>query len=150
MQEKRVLALGSLLASGAIKYVTLVLLPVFLLAFRLKKKQLILIAYWLLFFAFLLSPLKRELYPWYFLWPLSFAALITENQFIFWLTIALSFGTLCRYLPFWYTRDWGGITPTMKMWVTFIPPALVAIVFLLKKMFAFFSKKDYILRQGLG
>lgn len=134
-RQRKTLSLISLLVSAGIKYVTIILLPLFLLLPRLRKERLISFSCWLLFSAFLLSPLKRELYPWYLIWVLPLVALETDNKMFFWLTIAFSFGLLGRYLPFLYTGSWGGITPMVKIWVTIIPPVAVILIFSLKQIF---------------
>lgn len=141
--KRKILSLVSLLVSAGIKYVTIVLLPLFVLFPRLKKEKLVSLSGWLLFSAFLLSPLKRELYPWYLIWVFPLAALMADNKLFFWLTIAFSFGLLGRYLPFLYTRSWGGITPMVKMWVTIIPPVVVLLIFSLKQVFL---KKKFLRR----
>lgn len=134
-QKRKGPAFLSLFVSGGIKYVTLVLLPIFGLWDRLKKEKLISLACGTLFLALFLSPLKRELYPWYLVWVIPFVALAVEKKFLFWLSISFSFGLLCRYLPFLYTRSWAGITPRVKEWVAIIPPSLVVLSFSLRRIF---------------
>jgi len=129
IQGKRPLSFLSLLASIGIKYATLALVPIFFLSSRLKKEQITILSFWALFLVFCLAPFREEIYPWYVIWLISFAALVPERRFIFWLTIALSLGTLGRYLPFLYTRSWEGMTPMVKWWVTVLPPVIVALAF---------------------
>jgi len=133
LQKKKVFSFASLLASIGIKYATIVLLPIFAFSSRLKKEKIILFSAWALLFVFLLSPLREEIYSWYLIWALAFVALLPKRRFLFWLTLAFSFGTLCRYLPFLYTRSWEGITPMIKRGVTFAPPAIMIITFFLKQ-----------------
>jgi len=129
-QKKRAWSFLSLLVSAGIKYATVILLPLFIFSRWLKKEQIALLSFWALFLVFCLAPFREEIYPWYVIWLISFAALVPERRFIFWLTIALSLGTLGRYLPFLYTRSWEGMTPMVKWWVTVLPPAIVALAFL--------------------
>ena len=85
-----------------------------------------------MFIIFLLSPLREEMYSWYFIWPLTFVALLNAGRLmriIGFVSLAFSLGLLFRFAPFIYTRDWSGITPLVKTLVTFIPP-LVAIVYI--------------------
>lgn len=133
-QKRKFLSLISLFASIGIKYATIVLTPLFIFSSKFKKEKLITYSAWLMFLVFLLSPLREEIYSWYLIWVIALVALIYKNCLLFWLTVALSFGTLCRYLPFLYTRSWEGITPMVKRWVTMIPPAMAILVFFLKQI----------------
>lgn len=133
-QKRKFLSLISLFASIGIKYATIVLTPLFIFSSKFKKEKLITYSAWLMFLVFLLSPLREEIYSWYLIWVIALVALIYKNCLLFWLTVALSFGTLCRYLPFLYTRSWEGITPMVKRWVTMVPPAMAILVFFLKQI----------------
>lgn len=133
-QKRKTFAFFFLVISGGIKCVTFVLLPIFGFFSRFKKERLIFFSCWALFLVFLFSPLKRELYPWYLVWVIPFAALAVKKKFLFWLILAFSFGLLGRYLPFLYTRSWGGITPVIKKGLTLIPPAAVLLFFSLEKI----------------
>lgn len=128
-QKRKAWSFLSLLVSAGIKYATVILLPLFLFSRWLKREQIILLSFWALLLVFCLAPFREEIYPWYVIWLISFAALVPERRFIFWLTIAFSFGTLGRYLPFLYTRSWEGMTPMVKWWVTVLPPGIVALAF---------------------
>lgn len=122
-----------LLFSIGIKYATIVLFPVFLLSKRFPKEQIFTVSYWLMFLIFLASPIREEIYPWYVIWLLTFAALTPRDSFIFWLTLSLSLGTLLRYVPFLYSGGWEGAMPLIKRIVTIIPPALVIFSFFFKE-----------------
>lgn len=136
LRKKKILGFFSWVLSVGIKYASLVLLPIFFLAKRLSKEQIFQASYWLMFLVFLISPIREEIYPWYVIWLLTFAALIPGNRFIVCLTLALSLGTLFRYTPFIYTGEWSGITPMVKKIVTAVPPLLVCFTFLGKKLWS--------------
>lgn len=123
----RGLSFFSLFASIGIKFATVILTPLFVFSSRIKKEKLISLSAWAMFFVFLFSPLREEIYSWYFIWVISFVALVPGNRFLRQLTLAFSFSLLLRYTPFLYTRNWGGITPTIKFLTTFIPPGLVLL-----------------------
>lgn len=129
---KKLFGFLSLLISIGIKYATIVLLPLFLWPKKLSPETFFMIAYWLMFLAFLSAPLREEIYPWYVIWLITFAALLPKNRFIFWITSALSFATLLRYIPFIYSGTWEGLTPVVKKIVTIIPPAAVILTFFVK------------------
>ena len=80
-----------------------------------------------MYIAFLLSPLREELYAWYFIWVLPFVALIPESQLLVNISFAFSFGLMFRIAPYLYTWRWDGITPIVKRIVSFVPPAFVAL-----------------------
>lgn len=123
-----ILFLSSILVKGA----TIVLLP--LLFFPAspagrptwKWEHVARVGYWLMFGVFLLSPLREELYPWYAVWWLSFAAFIPMRKtsrihdFSFW----LSLGLMLRYVPWIATREYGGMIPTYRIIVTVVPVSL--------------------------
>jgi len=131
-QNRKILSFVSLLISIGIKYATIVLLPLFVLSSRFKKEKLITLSCWLMLIVFLLSPLREEIYSWYFIWIIALAALVPKNKLLWWLVMGFSFGLLLRYTPFLYFRSYGGLTPTIKTLTTFIPPGLVLIFYFFK------------------
>lgn len=134
------LSIAALVVSVLIKYATIFLIPVYvyLLYLLIMKKKILWEKIWrysalAMFFIFLLSSLREELYPWYFIWPLTFLAL--ENKFTMLTALALgfSFGLSFRFAPFIYTISWTGITPIIKKLVSFVPPLFAVILYVLKK-----------------
>lgn len=132
--KKKLLSWGSLLISVGIKYTTLVLAPVFIFSPRFKKETLITASCWLLFGVFLLSPLREEIYPWYFIWVISLAALLPKNQLLRWLVFGFTLGLLLRHLPWLYFRNWNPPTPMFKTLFTFFPPGLALLGYLFRKV----------------
>lgn len=130
--KKKLLSWGSLLISVGIKYATLILAPVFIFSPRFKKETLITLSCWLLFGVFLLSPLREEIYPWYFIWVIALAALAPKNQLLRWLVFGFTVGLLLRHLPWLYFRNWNPPTPMLKTIFTFAPPAGLFIFHFLK------------------
>ena len=86
-----------------------------------------------MFVAFLLSPLREEIYPWYALWFLPFTSLITKNKTVLYVSLAFSFSLLFRYVPFMFLGTYFGPTPFIKVLVTFAPVILVLIYMLIKE-----------------
>lgn len=110
-----------------IKFATFFLIPVYVYLFRLKLKKkeinfekIYFASSLLMFLIFLLSPVREEIYPWYFIWVLTFIAL-TKNIKVFILTSIFSFFLMFRYVPFMYLGTYFGITPYLKIAVTFAP-----------------------------
>jgi len=129
-QRRRVLGLTSLVFSAAIKYATLPLIPfyIFFNWFKIPKKRETFITgsvlIMLLVFLFI-SPIREEIYSWYFIWILALVALVPKRKLLIRVSLGFAFGLLLRYLPWFYFRNWGGVTPMIKTLVTFIPPGLM-------------------------
>lgn len=126
-KHRRWLGFGILSLSIFIKGATILLLPVYLL-----KKS------WnwsatAMFLIFLLSPVREELYPWYFIWPLTFISLLPINHVLHYVSYGFSFGLPLRFAPFVYFGDWGGVVPLVKKIVSFLPPALSLLLYESKK-----------------
>lgn len=122
-----------------IKYATLFLFPVYLYClFKIIKKEKILwgkIWFWSfisMFIIFLLSPIREEIYAWYFIWPLTFVSLMGRIDLAFFISLGFSFGLCFRIVPFILTNSWTGITPIIKKIVTFIPPLLFGFFYVYK------------------
>ncbi len=95
-----------LLLSGGIKFITLVLLPVPFIYYRMFKKD----NYFLLFKIFLLllfiliglQIYYRAPYPWYFITPLGIASLLISSRKITGFFLAFTLGALLYYIPYLY------------------------------------------------
>lgn len=123
------------IASIFVKGATVVLAPLFLVQSRLTLEKSLLVAYWLMFAVFLLTPMREELYPWYATWFLAFAALVAQKKarFIQGFSVAMSLGLLLRYLPYIYTREYGGSGPTWRLVFTILPPLAYVAWYLLSQ-----------------
>lgn len=111
------------LVSVGVKGATVVLAPLVLLPTN-DRKKLYTIAYWLMFAVFLIvAPIREELYPWYAVWFLSFAALLplTKRSFIHGFSIALCIGLSLRHLPYILTRVYEGPGPVLRFFLTVVP-----------------------------
>lgn len=132
-KKKTWLAVPFFILSVFIKYSTLFLLPIFiyLLLKEYKKEKIVwdkiyLASFLLMFIAFLLAPVREEIYPWYALWFLTFIVFV-KNNVLRYLSFAFSFGLLLRYIPFMFIGTYLDPTPLIKILVTFVPPMLVVI-----------------------
>lgn len=112
-------------ASIFVKGATLVLVPLFFLPFWKWEKKMI-VGFWLMFLVFLMTPLREEMYPWYAVWWLSFAAFIPikKNSLVHGFSFWLSLGLMLRYVPWIATREYGGVTPIVREIVTIVPVAV--------------------------
>lgn len=139
-RNKIVLSVVSLICSILIKYATILLLPIYIaVIFCLITKRKMsweTVWYWsavAMFIAFILSPIREEIYAWYFIWPLVFVSLLNKNDFLKIISFGFSFGLMFRFVPFLVTGSWAGITPLIKKVVTFTPPVITATLYAIKK-----------------
>lgn len=127
--KRRRFAVGALLliVSILIKGATIFLVPV--LFFKLTSWPRV--WYWAsiaMYVIFLLSPIREEIYAWYFIWPLTFLALVDKPTMLHTASYGFSLGLMLRIVPFLYTRSWSGVTPIVKKIVTFVPPAISTLI----------------------
>ncbi len=108
-------------ASVFIKGASIVLLPLYF--FRARSSDFLWrMAYWLLFVVFCVSPLREEMYPWYFVWCLGCVVFLPKKHtFLYGFSIALSFGLLLRNTPYIITRQYAGYNQLARTLVTWIP-----------------------------
>lgn len=144
LQQKKVFSgLTLYIYSIFIKGATIVLVPViFLILFGqrlvgkpIEHRKVYLWSTLFLTMVFFISPLREEMYPWYFIWPLTFAAILPKEKFIAYLIIAISFGLELRFAPFVYFRDWGGIVPLLKTVLMVFPPVCTLVFYAIRKKF---------------
>lgn len=123
----------SLALSAGIKYVTAIFLPVILFGQQLKLSLNAILLY--LLGALTLAPLlyhySWQYQPWYVTWLVPFAALLPFRAVR--ITVAVyTFSVFSRYLSFVSTGSWLG-TPLEHALMTFLPPVLTSLFFLLPK-----------------
>jgi len=116
-----VLYISSVLVKGA----TIALIPLFFFP-RMTWEKKSAVGFWLMFAVFLVSPLREELYPWYAVWWLSFAAFVpfAKRSFIHEFSFAVSFSLMLRYIPWIATREYGGVTPVIRETLSLLPVVL--------------------------
>lgn len=122
LRYKNVLAL---VASWFIKGATIVVTP--LLFLKIPWDKMLVYAYWLLSFVFfVVGPLREELYPWYAIWLIAPAALLSykSHKFLWQFTIVLSFALELRNLPYMWMGYYEGPGPLLRMVLTVIPIAI--------------------------
>jgi len=127
-----VVGLMLLIASIFIKGATVFLVPIVIWCLLRPQVSWHRVWYWAsvaMYIIFLLSPLREEMYAWYFIWPLTFLALVDKPTLLHAASYGFSFGLMLRIVPFLYTRSWGGITPMVKKLVTFVPPVITTLFY---------------------
>lgn len=148
--NKKKILLGILffVLSIFIKYATIFLIPILLyIVWRLIKNRGIdwgkvyFFSSLLMLVALLLSPIREEIYPWYAIWFLSFVFLIFQRKILLYISIALSFGLMFRYVPFMLLGTHAGLTPLIKSVVAFAPVSSISIYFIYKKLWEKISSR---------
>lgn len=116
-EKKYIGSIFFLLLSGAIKFATFIVLPLFILKIvldREKKMRLnnFIFAFLSLMLISLMAVIMRtQFQPWYLLYLIPFASLIAEKKFISWPLIIMSFGALLLYIPYLYTGGYNTPIP---------------------------------------
>lgn len=127
LKKSNLLSLSFLILSVCIKFVSIILLPLFIAVLFFKipisREKFILLCALLLFGVFLLAPFREEIYPWYSIWFLSFLTLSQKQKTIQELSIWLTAGLLCSYIPYMYSGTYAGATPLLKIICTWSIPA---------------------------
>lgn len=134
LKGRNVAAIFCLVLSALIKYVTIILIPLYMIYICSKHIRRTISADGmfaagaiLMFVAIMIVSFFREFYSWYLLWVIVFVALLNKRKNISLLVVGLSFGLLMRFLPFLYTGSWGGPVPALKKWLTWLPFILIFV-----------------------
>jgi hypothetical protein len=131
---KRLGAIGLFLLSVGVKGATLPLLPFLHRGFSLSFSYRI--AFWGMLLVFLLvAPIREELYPWYAVWFMPFAALLFSQKRLLepGLAIALTIGLELRHIPYMVMGYYEGPGPMLRMLITIIPVVIFFIFWRVKK-----------------
>jgi len=138
-KNKIIFAVLFFILSILIKYATILLVPIFLfIVWRLIRKKgvdwakVYFFSSLVMLIAFLLSPLREEIYSWYAIWFIPFAFLVLNKKILLSVSIVFSLSLLLRYIPYMLTGTYSGQTPFMKEIISFIPPVLVLAYYGLK------------------
>lgn len=115
-------ALIFLLLSIGIKFATIFLLPIFLLlAIVQKRNKHVNFTFWIgmmifcMAVAVVLASLRTTFQPWYLLFIMPFASLLTKNFYIVIPVTILAFFSQLLYIPYLFTGNWGGNIPTLLL-----------------------------------
>lgn len=125
-----------LLSSILIKYITVVLIPIFLYCIwqYYKEKSIrwekiyMVIGLTLLCAMLIAAPIREEIYPWYAIWFLPFFFLSYQNRLALFFSVVFSFSLMLRYIPYMILGSYLSPTPQLKQLFTVLP---VVIFFML-------------------
>ena len=137
IKTKKLFSIFALIGSILIKVGTIFLVPVYLLTLlnKVKGEKVYIYATISMFFVFLLSPLREELYPWYAIWFLAFVSLIPGREKMKELLIFFSLGLMLRYIPYMWSGNYFGATPLVRNLLMVIPPILYLFSLWLKRIY---------------
>ncbi len=134
-QKKKLFGLFFLLFSWLTKIPTLALAPLLVLK-NVSWDRILLYAYSLMSFVFFVfAPLREELYPWYAVWLIVFAAFfdMKKHSFLIGWTLCLSCALELRHLPYIYMGYYGGFGPMARTLLTVIPLGIYVAVYGVRK-----------------
>lgn len=155
IKNNRLFAVMNLFLSAGIKFVTVILLPLFIFnnfifyssserqrveKFSSRQARTIYIERWLkLTFLLLIPPLLlqiyyREPYPWYFIILVGITALILYNHYLKFIISGITFGAMLRYIPYLYQGDYSDQVRFQQN-VLFIMPIILLSIWLLSYKF---------------
>lgn len=114
--DKRYIGSGLLfIFAGFMKYATFFLAPAYAFYLYTKKtRQFFMISIVLMIIAVILATYRTNFQPWYLLFVLPIAALVSDKKYIVIPTIIISFGVLLRYIPFLYAGNWDPPIPQIN------------------------------------
>ncbi len=124
-----------LILSIGVKFVTLLIAPVLIAVYFLRKYQksinwekIILLIIGLMIGSVIMATLRTTFQPWYLLYVLPFASLMPNKYYIIIPTVIISLFACFQYLPFLYLGNWNDPVPTMlnNMMLVSIMMALIA------------------------
>lgn len=122
--RQKLLSFLSLLLSIGIKFLSVVLLPLYIGDFLKRKKftpkQILGMTLVLYLVALVPVILARELYPWYFIPVFALASFFANKPIFFWTSLGLSVGTLARYAPFLYFGNFDAPVSMISNWTSFL------------------------------
>jgi hypothetical protein len=120
--------------SAGIKFVTGIIIPVFIAKQVIKKpfftfNRVTIISSLLMIITLVVEIIYREPYPWYFIPILGLFALIPEYVTLRWISGLMSFFVLMQYAPYLYYGDYLPIVSQLKTAIFYIPLCIFALIF---------------------
>lgn len=132
--KKFISSFVSVIISGLVKSVTIVLLGPIVLRFIAEKMNMkvsdenfLRLVSLSVIAGFIYALTKLEIQPWYFLWILPFLALLKPNKYIISLAIGFSLGLLLRYTVYLIQGNWDGWAVPARFYLTYVTFALFMI-----------------------
>jgi len=126
------------------KFATLLLVPVFVVIYFLKKykreinwERMMLLSIVSMLAAVFVVTLRTTFQPWYLLYVLPFVAIVPNKYYVIIPTVIISFAASLQYLPFLYLGNWDSPVPSILFWMTigsFVLSLLSTVAWKFKKV----------------
>jgi len=137
VQKKYVLAFVLLFLSIGVKYATGFLLPLFIVIYLFEKRH-IAIKWPSIFLTFLVTmilalfaaSLRSTFQPWYLMYLIPIAALITDEDYIVFPVFILSLMGLLNYIPYLFTGSWDPPIPMILFSVNILGGVIAFVTFI--------------------
>ena len=118
-----------MIAAGLIKFISFIYIPILLVLNhkKLSSEKFILLLISVTSLVLIPVILSRELYPWYMITIIGLGSLLKKSLLLKLIIIALSLGTLLRYIPYLYSGEYTQITANWQLILTCLP-VIIAII----------------------
>lgn len=122
-RNKNIHSIIALIFSASIKFVTVVLLPLFLLKVfgifkdKLSFEKVSMFTIFLMIIGIIASSVRTNFQPWYLLYALPYAVFLAKKNYVLIPSVVLSFVALLMYVPFLYTGNWNPPIPTILNYI---------------------------------
>ena len=136
--KKRIFfALLLLFLSIGIKFATILMLPVFIYAIyqyvrkeKINWDKLFFSLFFFMIVGVFAVTIRTNFQPWYLLYILPFAALLSDRRYIFTSIILVTITALFNYVPYLFTGNWDEPIPTILLNLNLYSAATAMIIFL--------------------
>lgn len=151
IRQKYVWSIISLALSIAIKFATAIIVPFYLIGlfYALKKKpipweKLFILMAIIMIGGVVAASIRTNFQPWYLLYCLPFAALVSKKYFVFIPAVICSILSLVTYVPFLYLGNWDKPVPQFlkDLHSVFIVVSILVVIGM------FFMKKFYFVKTA--
>lgn len=144
VHQKYVWSIFSLIVSIAVKFATAIMVPFYLVAlFYTVKRKTVPWSFLFIFMAIIMiggvvaASVRTNFQPWYLLYCLPFAALVSKKYFVLIPSVVCSIMALVTYVPFLYLGNWDKPVPQfltdLHMVFVLLSVILVGIMFIMKR-----------------
>lgn len=113
-----------LIMSIGVKFATFFLLPIFGYIYLFGKnnqqinwQRIFDIIVILMIIPIIIATVRTNFQPWYLLYVIPFASLVSKKYYIFIPTVIISFFSLLQYVPFLYLGNWNPPVPAILTWI---------------------------------
>jgi hypothetical protein len=129
-----------LIASAAIKFATILILPALFLepVFKVTKETVIKAITVSMIIGVIIAIGRTNFQPWYLLFVVPFASLISNRFYVLIPIIIISFFALLQYIPFLYLGNWDPPIPSVLNWIMAV--SIIASILII--LFWQFSKRN--------